>query len=1042
MKPAATHRAAPGFRLDPGWRRLRFVLLLGIPGVVVNALAVDLPGSVPFLIGNMAFVTLALRLDWRYALLGALLVTAGFVDPRWTLLALAEALLVSFTRAGQGPLLHAWARVWLPLLLPALWLTWPASGDPLHGLLGVCVLLANGLVALVGARLITRLAVASRQRGRQSFRDQLAAQLTVATATPLAFLLMLALQLRFSDANTESEQLLQPRAGRLAEAVDGYVLAHRNAMQLAAHAAASPRELPLAELGALYPLFDTLQATDATGAVLARWPADASPRWTDAGGVGADGSIEWLQRLRQPDGTHVSPVFARHGAVEGPPLAVISVPVRAADGRLDGALRGALQLQPLHGLLIAARGPVALEFAILDGTGTVVFSSLPGLLPLQPQPPGSALDPAAVAAEQARPPRDIMFQRARAQAPVLGWEAVALRAMEPVRMQQTLLSLVAALFFLGLLSLLTWLGRALAGQMARPLGEFVERLQAVHLLDPATLHPLDLAGANRELQELIEGFDAMLVRLGELHRELTRALDDQGRLNRELEARVEQRTAELRTALAQAERLAQAKTVFLANMSHELRTPLASILGYTEQALQRGTPASVWLDTLRTIERNGRHLLDIVNDVLDASKIEAGQLEVERAPLSPLAVAEQAVALMAPRAASRSLLLRLELDWPLPERVLGDRRRLQQVVLNLLGNAVKFTERGFVLLRVGADAQAGCWWFEVEDSGIGIEESQRARLFERFEQADVSTTRRFGGTGLGLFISRELVRAMGGDIEMHSRPGHGSRIRASLPLPVDTRWLPGQATDATAVDAASEHPAPRLHGRILLAEDVPDLRRLLVSLLRSTGADVVEVDNGRLAFERASSEHFDLLLLDMHMPVMDGREATEALRSSGYRGPIVALTADVIAEDVARYRAAGCDRVLAKPVDRQALFDTLRSYLREVEPGPATSDATAEAGVKRVVVDQHISAALAQIGERFRQQLPGEIEALRSAHAAGEAQRLGELLHRIKGSAGSFGFARISALAGEAESAHRSGDTAAFAGALAALVAEMEAACE
>jgi signal transduction histidine kinase/FixJ family two-component response regulator len=1014
--PAAEAPTSLPSPTERGWRRLRFVLLIGAPGVVANALAIEMPGAVPFLLGNMAFVVLGIRLDWRYALLGALMVTAGFVEPRWTFLALAEAALVGYTGA-RGPLALAWSKVWLPLLLPVLWLTRPESGDPLQWVMGASVLLTNGLVALLGARLISQLTAPASQRRSFPFRDRLAAQLAVATAAPIALLMVLGLQLRFSDNDAEQAMLLQHRAQQLATTLDDFLRPHVHALQLAARVEGVPEATALADVRAIYPSFSMLLTTDAAGSVTAMVASR-----TPSGAFSAT-ERDWFVAPRNSGQPYVGPA-SRLRTGNGDVLQVaLAAPVQDAGGRFAGVVHGTLSLAALDDALRAARGSLQEHFQVFDGQGSLVASSLDGLPLLARPEPGSQLAREFEVANGTRPPREIAYQRARQAADLGGWEVHALRPLAPVRAEQTAHSLLVALLCLGLILLLTSLASRLASGFALPFARLVQRVQGVDLRDPSTLHPLQLKGETAEMHELIGSVDAMLARLGELHAELTEALEAQAQLNRELEARVGRRTAQLQAELERSERLAQAKSVFLANMSHELRTPLAAILGYTEQALRRGTPASVWLDTLRTIDRNGRHLLGIVNDVLDAGKIESGQLEVEQAPVSPLAVAEEALALMASPAKEKQLQLRMEIGWPIPESVSADRLRLQQVLLNLLGNAIKFTEHGHVLLRVAADRASGTWWYEIEDTGIGISDEQQRRLFERFEQADVSTTRRFGGTGLGLFISHELAQRMHGGIEMDSTPGRGSRFRLRMPLPPAPRWLEqrGRVDEA----AAGPPPAiPRLGGRVLVAEDVPDLRRLVSNLLRSAGAEVVEVSNGREAFERASAEPFDLLLLDMHMPVMDGREATEALRAGGYRGPIVALTADVIAEDVARYRAAGCDTVLGKPVDSRALFALLRRHLPPAAP-PSTVAAT----------DDRVQVLVAQLGARYRGQLPAEIDALLAARD--QPATLIELLHRIKGSAGSFGFARITELAGLAEQAVRDG--ADPAAALQVLVDEMRA---
>ena len=410
------------------------------------------------------------------------------------------------------------------------------------------------------------------------------------------------------------------------------------------------------------------------------------------------------------------------------------------------------------------------------------------------------------------------------------------------------------------------------------------------------------------------------------------------RMNRRLEER-HAIFAELRRAKDRAEDANRAKSQFLANVSHEIRTPLTAILGYSELLLGDEADAAQRRGHLETIHRNGEVLLRLVSDILALSKIEAGRLTVEAAACSPWELASDVAALMRPRAEEKGLALALEPCFPFPRTVHTDPIRLRQILVNLVGNAVKFTERGRVTVAVGwYDGPAGRrLWFRVEDSGIGMTGEQLDALFQPFHQADASAARRFGGTGLGLAISKRLAAALGGDIEVQSRPGQGSRF---------TLWIdPGKIRSplllslpqAKAQAAAPVAGPTALAGRVLVAEDGPDNQRLLRHILRKAGLEADLAEDGRIACRMvwqaaAEGRPYHVILMDMQMPEIDGYEATRRLREKGWTGPIVALTAHAMEGDRAKCLAAGCDEYLAKPVDRGALLALLSGYCPSAEP--------------------------------------------------------------------------------------------------------------
>ena len=400
-----------------------------------------------------------------------------------------------------------------------------------------------------------------------------------------------------------------------------------------------------------------------------------------------------------------------------------------------------------------------------------------------------------------------------------------------------------------------------------------------------------------------------------------RALDE-ARLD--LERRVDERTADLARALAEAEASNRARVAFLANVSHELRTPMNAIIGLTAFTLDSDLDDDQ-RDNLAAAYAAALGLLGLLNDILDFSKIEAQALRLDPQPFPLRELAESLGTTFGPEARRKGIDLRVTVDPCLPPRVVGDRGRLRQVLTNLVGNAMKFTQEGAVELRVRNGARGGRVAFAVADTGIGIEPEAQQRIFRPFEQADGSTSRRYGGTGLGLAIVSQLVRQMGGEVTLESEPGRGSRFSFEIDLPAvegATEAAPGART----AGAAARHGL-----RVLLVDDNPVNLKLAVRLLEREGHRPATASDGRQALAALAAEPFDVVLMDVQMPVMDGLEATAELRrreaGSGRRVPVIALTAHAFPEDRTRCLAAGMDGYLAKPVAREQLLDALEDVL-------------------------------------------------------------------------------------------------------------------
>lgn len=544
----------------------------------------------------------------------------------------------------------------------------------------------------------------------------------------------------------------------------------------------------------------------------------------------------------------------------------------------------------------------------------------------------------------------------------------------------TLLSLVAALLLAFILS----------GLMQRMICDpIVSLARVMNRVGKESNYTLRVESDRRdELGTLCSGFNGMIERL-----ELGRMQLEQAK--HELEERVCERTAELSTAKEAAETASRAKSEFLAHMSHEIRTPMTAILGYLDILNEEDCTDEEQREYVSTIHRNGHHLLELINDILDISKIESGFMDVERIQTSPLEVVGEVASLMRARALEKQLEFSVDFRGPIPQRIDTDPMRLKQILVNLIGNAIKFTDYGSVRLAVMLDdvrADSPSLVFEVADTGIGMTSQQLAKIFEPFSQADTSMTRRFGGTGLGLSISRRFAEFLGGGIQVQSQFRKGSRFTVTIScghvdrdallekphevfadpngMPLPARGilakqersskpdsgaagqsvnaartlalelyppdLPNSGEDAEASETfESDQSDPSLKQseaiRVLLVEDGRDNRRLISHILKRHQMVVTLAENGAEGRDRAleslaEMRPYDVILMDMQMPIMDGYSATKELRAAGYEAPIVALTAHAMSGDRKRCIEAGCDEYLRKPIDRKLLIELVLQF--------------------------------------------------------------------------------------------------------------------
>ncbi len=484
-----------------------------------------------------------------------------------------------------------------------------------------------------------------------------------------------------------------------------------------------------------------------------------------------------------------------------------------------------------------------------------------------------------------------------------------------------------------------------------------------------------------------------------------------------------------RTRRRAAEQVSRARGEYLAEMSHEIRTPLTAILGYAELAAEAPRESAERDEAVRVIQRNADHLLSVINDTLDISKMEAGKLVLNAEDFSVVSLIAQTVSMMRVRAHQGGISLTVEHAGELPETILGDQARLSQILVNLVGNAIKFTEEGGVrivstFLPNWRGTQPAVR-IEVIDTGIGIAGDRLELLREPFVQADVSTPRKYGGTGLGLAIVNHVIDKMGGTLTIDSQPGKGSNFAVTIPTgPLESVAMLHNPAEAYQ-EEVRQGARPDLAGqvlaglRILLAEDGPDNQRLIGTILRKAGAEVTLAENGRIAVQRALSDHFDLILMDIQMPEMDGYQATRELRKQGVSVPIIALTAHAMSGHREKCMSAGCTDYVTKPISRHQLIETVMQHTGRQSAGGGQED-QAEQTIQSKFDDD---PALAEVIDQFVAGLPGQAKQMRSALANGCFQELRRLGHQLSGAGGSYGYPALSDVGARLEDAAEASDT-------------------